>query len=240
MKIDIETGEELNLLLEALKTEIINANSYHRLFYGLLKSRTEHGREFQQANTFWYLTLEALREARLISLCRIYDQNSQSLNLVNLLDTVKANLRFFSEPHFRERLQGNAFVDSLAKRDRIPKTDELECDIESVSAGCNNDSVKKLMIWRGNIAAHHNAGLSLGKNRVLENNPLSEMEIEKLLEHSLSIFNKYSNLYKACTHSTQLLILGHDDYKDLLKFINLGLQKWDEETPRPSGLTAFV
>jgi len=34
MEIKIETGEELNLLLEALKTEIINANSYHRLFAG--------------------------------------------------------------------------------------------------------------------------------------------------------------------------------------------------------------
>jgi len=71
MKIEIKTGEELNLLLEALKTEIINANSYHRLFCELLKARPAHEREFQQSNTFWHLTLEALQEARRISLCRV-------------------------------------------------------------------------------------------------------------------------------------------------------------------------
>ena len=231
MKIIIGTSEELNLLLEALKTEIINANSYHRLFCGLLNSSPAHEREFQQSNTFWYLTLEALQEARLISLCRVYDQNSQSLNLVNLLDTMKANLHLFSEPHFRERLQGNAFVDSLAKANRIPQMDEVERDIESVS--CQNPTVKKLMIWRGNIVAHHNAKVSLGKNQVLVNYPLPQVEIEKLLEHSLTIFNKYSSLYNASTHSTELLILGQDDYKSLLKFISLGLQKWDEDTSKP-------
>jgi hypothetical protein len=71
MEIKIETGEELNLLLEALKTEIINANSYHRLFCGLLKSRPAHEREFQQSEVFWYLTQNALQTARLINLCRV-------------------------------------------------------------------------------------------------------------------------------------------------------------------------
>jgi hypothetical protein len=115
MKIEIKTGEELNLLLEALKTEIINANSYHRLFCELLKARPAHEREFQQSNIFWHLTLEALQEARRIRLCRVYDQDHRCLTLVNLLHTIKANLRFFSEADFRNRLAGNAFVDYLAK-----------------------------------------------------------------------------------------------------------------------------
>src|ERR1700722_19490931 len=109
MEIKIQTSEELNRLLEALATEIINANSYHRLFFDLHEARLTHKREFQQSNTFWYLTLEALQTARLINLCRIYDQNSVTLNLVNLLHTIKANLHFFSEPDFRERMKGNAF-----------------------------------------------------------------------------------------------------------------------------------
>jgi hypothetical protein len=238
MEIKIQTSEELNRLLEALATEIINANSYHRLFHGLLNSRAAHQREFQQSNTFWYLTEEALQEARLISLCRVYDQNSASLNLFNLLDTIKANFHFFSEHHFRERLRRNAFVEYLAQANQLPPMDELERDIESVS--CRDDRVKKLMVWRNNIAAHHNAKVSLGKNHILENNPLSEMEIEQLLKHGLTIFNKYSRLYKASALNETLLILGHDDYKDLLKFIGLGLDKWDEETSRPFNLGAVV
>jgi len=159
----------------------------------------------------------------------IYDQDHRCLTLVNLLHTIKANLHFFSEADFRNRLAGNAFVDYLAKGSRIPKEEELESDIEAVSAGCKNHPVTKLRFWRDHIVAHHNAKLDLGKNPVLEDNPLSEMEIEQLLENSLTIFNKYSSLYKASTHSTKLLIIGQDDYKSLLKFIGLGLQKWDED-----------
>jgi hypothetical protein len=228
MEIQIQTSEELNRLLKALADEIINANSYHRLFCGLLQSRPTHELEFQQSHVFWYLTQEALQEARLIGLCRVYDQNSQNLNLVNLLHTIKANLHFFSEPHFRERLKGNAFVDYLAQTNRTPELDDIERDIESVST--RNPGVKKLMIWRGNIAAHHNADLALGTNPVLANHPLSPAEIEQLLEHSLTVFNKYSSLYNASTRSTNLFIIGQDDYKYLLKFIGLGLKKRDEDS----------
>jgi hypothetical protein len=58
-------------------------------------------------------------------------------------------------------------------------------------------------------------------------NPLSIEEFEALLGHALRIFNKYSSLYRASTHSSNLI--GRDDYKNLLKFAELGLQKWDED-----------
>jgi hypothetical protein len=52
---------------------------------------------------------------------------------------------------------------------------------------------------------------------------------QRLLTPTVTLFNKYSSLYKASALSAQQLILGHDDYKDLLKFIGLGLEKRDEE-----------
>ena len=62
---------------------------------------------------------------------------------------------------------------------------------------------------------------------MLLNNPLSDDEIKLLLKQSLSIFNKYSDLYAASTHSSG--IIGHDDYEDLLKFVRLGLEKRVED-----------
>jgi hypothetical protein len=157
MQIKIQTGAELNLLLEALLAEIVKANSYYRLVSGLESSVPDYEWEFQQAGVFWHLTQNALKDACLISLCRIYDQNATTLNLFNLLHTIKGNLHFFSEPHFRERFKNNPFVDALARDKRTPEIGELECDIESVC--CRNLTVEKLMIWRGNIIAHHNANL---------------------------------------------------------------------------------
>jgi hypothetical protein len=224
MKIDIQTGAELSKLLDTLAHEIVDAHIYHKLFSDLTDSITEYSREFQQSNTFWGLTIDSLKEARLIRLCRVFDQNSDGLNLVNLLETIKANLHLFQEEHFRDRLRNNAFIDSLAETNRVPSPDQLDGDIDYASS--RNPLVKKLMIWRNKIVAHRDAKVSLGKIRTLESNPISNLEIEELLSQSLIIFNRYSSLYTASTWSRQ--VIGHDDYRSLLKFLRLGIQKWDE------------
>jgi hypothetical protein len=225
MEIRISTGDELNLLLDALAREIVDANIYHHLFCDLLDSIPEYEREFQESQTFWHLTWSALRDARLTHLCRVYDQESKSLNIVNLLYTIKANIHLFTEEHFRQRMTGNAYFDALASYNRIPSIEDVEKDIASVT--CQNPLVKKLMVWRNNIAAHRGAKVSLGKDQILVDNSLSQEEVEQLLDHSLKVFNKYSGLYRASSHSRQ--IIGHDDYKDVLKFIRLGLKKWDDD-----------
>lgn len=52
-------------------------------------------------------------------------------------------------------------------------------------------------------------------------------EIKLLLDRCFEIFNRYLNLYRASVWSRK--VPGHDDYKSILKFIKLGLQKWDED-----------
>jgi hypothetical protein len=161
----------------------------------------------------------------MIRLCRVFDQQSKSLNLFNFLETIKANVHFFEERHFRERLKDNAFVDSLAEDNRIPDKAQLDKDIWFVSG--QNPLVNKLMIWRNNIIAHRGAKVSLGKNEILANNPLSEEELSTLLDECFRILNQYSSLYRASTYSRK--VIGNDDYKSLLKFIKLGLHKRRED-----------
>jgi hypothetical protein len=225
MEIKIKTGEELTKLLDALAKEIVFAHIYYRLLCDLSKARATHEIEFSNFNTFWSLTFGSLRTAYQTHLCRVYDQESTSLNLVNLLHTIQSNLHFFSESNFRERLKSNAFVDSLAKTKRVPEKDEVESDMKLVT--CENPIVKKLIIWRNNIVAHRGVKVALGKDHVLSDNPISDVEIKELLEQSLSIFNKYSSFYNASTQSSG--IIGHDDYEQLLIFIGLGLKKREED-----------
>jgi hypothetical protein len=63
MKIEIQTSEELNILLDALAKEIVKANDYYRLFRNLVTAMPSHEREFLQSNTFWTLTLDAIRDS---------------------------------------------------------------------------------------------------------------------------------------------------------------------------------
>ena len=225
MEIKIKSSDELNKLLDALALEIVDANIYHRLYTDLVDSIGNNARAFTQSNTFWSFAIDSLRDARMIRLCRVFDQESKSLNLFNLLETIKANIQFFEEKHFRHRLKDNAFVNSLAGVDRVPDGSQLEKDMWLASA--QNPLVRKLMIWRNNIIAHRGAKVSLGKDEILAENPLSQQEIEALLDESFTIFNRYSSLYRASTWSRK--VVGHDDYKSLLNFLNLGLQKWDED-----------
>lgn len=225
MEIKIKTSDELNKLLDVLALEIVDANIYYRLYSDILDSIEKYWKEFSQSNTFWSFTLDSLRDAYMIRLCRIFDRESRSLNLFNLLETIKANIHLFEEEHFRERLKDNAFVESLAEVDRLPNQAQLERDLHFASD--RNPLVKKLMIWRNNIIAHRGAKVSLGKDEMLANNLLNQKEIETLLDGCFEIFNQYSDLYRASTWSKK--VIGHDDYKYILEFIKLGLQKWDED-----------
>jgi hypothetical protein len=224
MEIKIKTGEDFSKLLDVLAYEILEAYNYHQIYCNVMNSMKDHTRAFNQGNTFWTFTIAALHDAVIIRLCRIYDQESSSLSLVNLLETIKSNLHLFTEQYFRDRLKDNEYVDSLADRERVPSEQELEEDIAYSSN--SNPLVHKLTIWRNNFIAHRGAKVSLGKAEILENNSLLRTDIENLLDKSFTICNHYSSLYRASTHARQ--IVGINDYKSLLNLINLGLDKWDK------------
>ena len=155
----------------------------------------------------------------------MFDQNTNTLNLFNLLDTIKANSHFFEEPYFRERLKENAFVSSLAKDARIPALAELQTDIAFSSH--ENPIVLKLIQWRGSFHAHLGAKVALGKAPSTKAIVIEQAEMDKLLEECFRILNRYMSLYNASSWSRQ--ILGHDDFHSLLKFIRRGMASHDTE-----------
>ena len=225
MELRIREGDDLGKLLDALVRDVVDANIYYQLFIDITTAIPNFQREFGQANTFWGLTIDAIREAYLTRLCRIFDQRSNTLNLVNLLDTVKANLQYFTEPYFRERLKDNAFVDSLSEGVRIPTLEELEGDI--LFSSSTNQVITKLMRWRGSIHAHTAPKLVLGQTSMIESAKIEKEEIEILLDRCYEIMNRYLSLYKANSWSRK--IIGHDDYLSVLKFMRMGLATYEAE-----------
>lgn len=225
MEIKIGSDDEFGRLLDSLSDDVVQANIYYRLFRDLDASKKDYEQEFRQSETFWFLTMGAIRDAFLVRACRVYDKHDKSLNLVNLLDTVKANLALFSTAEFKQRLKDNAFVESLADQDRVPCSRQLDEDIEFASI--RNPHVLGLFHFRNNILAHRGAQFSLGKTQIVDDNRLTWGDLEKLLTEAARIFNRYCSLFRASTHSCQMI--GHDDYKNLLHFLRLGLQKQQEE-----------
>lgn len=221
MKINIESAEQFDKLLNTLSDEIVYAECYFKLYKDLLNAVPDYIEVFNESNTFWSLTMHALLDVTLSRLCRVYDTHQDSLNLLNLLDTIKANLEIFETEKFKERLRENPFVESLAQTARKPDADILNSDMKSV---CNVDHlVKKLVIWRNNIIAHRTALNVVEQKNIIHDYPITRDEISNLLTRATTILNRYSGLFRASTYSTH--IVGADDYLYILKTIKEKIDK---------------
>jgi hypothetical protein len=155
VRINVNSADEFERLLDALCDEAVTACIHFRLYNDLEASRSEYATAFNQSWTFWSLTFQSHWDTTLFRLCKIYDQHKTSLNLRNLLDTIEANLGVFDVENFRERLKGNPFVESLSSRATRPAVDELRKDRDSVTEV--DPRVKSLVVWRNNFFAHRSA-----------------------------------------------------------------------------------
>ncbi|MBI2819060.1 MAG: hypothetical protein HYX73_03695 [Acidobacteria bacterium] len=225
MVIAIKSREDFERLLDALENEVWGADFHNTLLRKLRTAVKKFQREFNQSPTFWKLTFSAHRNAALFRLMRIYDSNSASLSLRNLLDTIHRNQPMFDEPQFRHRLAGNPYVDSLAADAMKPDEVQLAEDINRVS---NDDPlVKKLLIWRHTLYAHRNAKNVVVGNNIRADYPLSDSEIEQLIRRACEILKRYKHLFNASIESGWMIDV--DDYEFVLECIAGRLKQNDEE-----------
>jgi hypothetical protein len=219
-RIDIPNDNEFSLLLNALSSDIVHAHFHYKLLRALQDAHYQYWEVFSQSRTFWSLTIEAHQDATLFRLGRIFDQEKSALSLGNWLQTIRSNLHFFDEPNFRRRLQGNSFVESLAKDSRKPDEHELEQDIGSVVVNVNkgiDNVVKKFIDVRNKYLAHKDPKVLLPSRGPKMVADLSWNDIEHLLSLADSLLNKYSLLFAASVYSTTMI--GQDDYKYVLETI---------------------
>ena len=233
MVINIKSSEEFERLLDALGSELWNADFHIKLFRGLNSKIEKYERAYNQSPTFWNFTFMAHRDAAIFRLMRIYDNHSASLSLRNLLDTIKDNEQMFDIPQFRERLKGNPFVDSLASDARKPDGVQLNKDMEFVSDA--DPLVKKLIIWRNNLYAHRSAKNVVKVYKIAADHPLAFAEIEGLVARAYEIFNRYKYLFDASSQSS--ILLGLDDYEFVLTSLAARLEQSDRESRARRGMS---
>jgi hypothetical protein len=231
MRIKISSADEFERLLNALCDETVNACIHFRLYTDLEAARPEYATAFHQSWTFWSLTFQSHWDTTLFRLCKIYDQHSTSLNLRNLLDTIENNIGIFDVENFRERLKGNAFVDSLASGAKRPDIAKLKKDRETVSD--SDPHVKALVFWRNNFFAHRSAKHVAERKNLADHYTFDTSAVDSLLKNAMRILNGYSVLFRASSYSTQ--IVGHDDYRYVLRTITEAVKRHDEDVDREPG-----
>jgi hypothetical protein len=219
--IRIANSDEFKRLLEALAWDVGYANIHWRLRRDLLAAFPEHPLVQQQTPTFWYLTLGVHTSVALQCLARAYDPNPSALHLLGWLTTIKENLPLFATAEFKQRVAGNAFVDSLAAHPRTPDGDQLSEDIALCSA--SDPNVRALIQYRSNIGSHRNARTIVAGRSLSQEFALPTADIDMLMDRAHHIVNRYSDLFAAATYSRQ--IVGHDDYRFLLTCVEKAVER---------------
>jgi hypothetical protein len=213
--ININSSLEFDRLLEALSSDIVNANIHWKLYCDLNKELEENQSVYTYAKAFWYLTLNAHRDVSLQYLCRAYDKQKIGLHLNSWLNTIQSNLEIFENQEFRKRLANNPFIESLSEQCRRPGLEQLQIDIQLCAD--TDELVKSLIQYRGNALAHRNAKMTAAGQSVSEKYSISFEGYETLLSRAQEILNRYSVLFKAASYSSQ--IVGHSDYKFVFESI---------------------
>lgn len=225
MRIEIKSSDEFERLLDALSTEVVNASIFFKLYRDLAGSTKDYLHEMNQSPAFWTLTFQAHFDSALIRLCRVYDVTPKALSLPNLLDTIRVNLHLFDTINFKERLQDNPFVDSLAETAGKLQAKQLAEDVSYVSK--DNPAVVKLRQWRNKLYAHRDSTHVIEGKHIAVEHPLSFGEVSDLIENGATILNRYSSLFKAHTHSMQLV--GSEDYQYVLESIKGDMEHHEKE-----------
>lgn len=210
------SSEEFNQLLKALSDDIVYAHSHWQMAMSLGEALVAHPMVESQSRTFWYLTHRAHVSTAIQSLCRVYDQEPNSLSLRDWLLTIKKNISIFDIVSFRDRLKDNSYVESLAKDAVKPEEVQLNQEINLCSG--KDLLVKKLIFLRSNYYAHKGKTIIIKQVKMTEEQGLNDDEITQLLDRSISILNRYSYMFNATSHSTKML--GQDDYKFIFKAVD--------------------
>jgi hypothetical protein len=216
--------KSLNTAIDLLMNDIVYANIFNRLIKDLVGELNNNKHLIIQSNTFWYLTINAFKESRMIRLCRIFDSRDDCISMINLLEAIKANNGLFSKEYFKIRLSNNPFVESLSSYNREIELKDIQSDIDKIN---NNISIKKIQDLRHNLFAHLGLKSSLKNYIDLKHADMDISEIDELLEICMKLMNKYMALFKATSWSN--VIVGHDDYTGLINFFNIGLKKYQED-----------
>src|SRR5262245_16038281 len=101
--IRISGDVDLEKLLSRLSDDIVKAPAFLRLYAVLGPKFGEYQMEVNRIPFFWSLTSEAFKDACLLRIARIYDQEKSALSLRTLLLTIRENPHLFQDEAVKKR-----------------------------------------------------------------------------------------------------------------------------------------
>jgi hypothetical protein len=217
--LNVTTSDELQRVFDVVINDLVQANCYYKLFKDINGAVDEYSREMNQSPAFWHLTRDALLDAAILRLCRVYERNKDvKVNSIrNLLVAIKRNLHMFEFEPFRERTKSNQDLNPFESWRKLDET-QLDSDILSIES---NPAIERLVFWRDKKFVHRDSTLIIRKIEIDKGRLPTFGDYDSLLAGGMTILNRYLTLFKQ--HTWGHIMVGHDDYTVVLKLIRDGL-----------------
>lgn len=214
----ISEDAELKRLLEHIADDIINAGAYLRLHSTVAGRFESHKHEVNQTPAFWAFTANAVRDAGLLCLARIFDQRHGALSLHTLLLTIRDHPEFFADEAVRKRVNP-IYAESMRSGSHTVDNQLLTEHLKLVSAG-------DPLTWRNTLGAHRASKVIL-TGQFPEAGLPSRDDCVTLLDRAFSIFNHYTSLFHATTTSTK--IIGEENHDFVFELLRIGLKAYEHQ-----------
>lgn len=153
-----------------------------------------------EAWTFWFYTMVAHRQAALISLARVFDQEQSSLHMRSWLEAIREHLHMFNKESALQRRPGDPFVQWMKPDAAKPDPIQLEQDINACSL--KDSDINALIVYR-NILLAHRGGTVTRRDNASEIATLSEEQVKRLLDRAHMLLNRYSYMFDTSIYGTK-------------------------------------
>jgi hypothetical protein len=187
---------------DRLRSELNKAYTHYEISKCLRKAVQTHNREFNEATTFFALTMDAHLFATVMSISRFTDTRGDSLHLNGFFNFVLGNLDMFSVENYKRRLHMKGTdiedCDHWAKKHRAVTREMVLQDVTLIGAL----PVSNIRTWRDKKIAHIEKDLVKKKVDVEKESPILGGEIDKII----SIFHEVLNKYRIAYDGTEWLI----------------------------------
>lgn len=180
---------------DRLRDEINKAHGYYEIAKALREMKNTRRSEFNEAPTFFSLTMNAHLFETIMSIGKFLDTRTDSLHLNNLFRFIEQNKDLFSEASFKQRLlaQGHDSDDcEHFAQLHLDITGEMVAEDRARIASL---PVGNLIAWRHKKLAHIEKRLVTENVDIIKEKPVTIQEIDTILITLHEILNRYRTAF---------------------------------------------
>lgn len=193
---ELSPEERFTRYHDRLRNELNIAYTHHAISKTLKKSFKDHRDEINIAPTFFGLTIDAHLFSTILSVSRFVDAHSKAFKIKKFFDLIEENFdALFSDLAYEKHLRQKGYDDEDTKywmQNRIKITREtIVKDKDTIS----KLPIENLKSWRDKKLAHIDEYYVLTNAKISEENPITSIDIDKIIDTLHDILNRYLLAY---------------------------------------------